>query len=165
MPLIVDCYNLLHQPMPPSLAGLDEQRLCRAIRGSVWGAEGAAVVCDGVPKPGVAAGTCAPGVKLIYSGPRRTADDVIRALVKKSSAPRRLTVVSDDREVQLAVRRRRARVLSCQAFIHSLVAPAGGHEAGSAAKPAVHPAELLNAEQWAAEFGVDLEQSLEELDR
>jgi hypothetical protein len=56
-------------------------------------------------------------------------------------------------------------VLPCQAFIHTLVSPTGAAQRGvAAAKPAINPAELLNAEQWAAEFGLDPEQSLDEQD-
>lgn len=163
MPLIIDCYNLLHQPMPPSLAGLDEQGLCRALAASHWAADHATIVCDGSPKPGAPAGSPVAGVSVLYSGPRRSADDLIRCLLHKSSAPRRVTVVTNDRELRQAARRRRARVLSCAAFIHSLARPAAAPPAADGdCKPGIDPADLPDAEQWARRFGLDPHQSLDD---
>ncbi len=51
MRLIIDGYNVLHETMPPPLAGLDEAGLCRALDASVWRSKSPVVVCDGRPKP------------------------------------------------------------------------------------------------------------------
>ncbi|HID22081.1 MAG TPA: hypothetical protein EYP14_06730, partial [Planctomycetaceae bacterium] len=48
------------------------------------------------------------------------ADEEIERLIAAHSAPRRLQLVSDDRRLQKAARRRRATVLSCDAFLRRL---------------------------------------------
>ena len=105
MPLLIDCYNVLHAQKPVSLAGLEEASLCALLAASPWARSGVTVVCDGRPKPhsptpGELASSPGGGVELIFSGPGRSADDVIIGLIEKDSAPRRLTVVSSDRTIQ-----------------------------------------------------------------
>lgn len=155
MPLFIDCYNLLHAPMPPSLAGLDEDGLCRLLAQSPWAGDRIVVVCDGMIKPGLAATSPVAQVELIYSGPQKSADDVIIELTAAYSAPRRLYVVTDDREIRKAVKRRRAQALSTGAFIRAL---ATAKPPGSGATPiARHRAALPPGEvnHWLKEFGID----------
>ena len=155
MPLFIDCYNLLHAPMPPSLAGLDEEGLCRLLAQSPWTGDRMVVVCDGMIKPGLAASSPVSQVELIYSGPHKSADDVIIELAWAYSAPRRLYVVTDDREIRKAVRRRRAQILSTGAFIRALatVRPSGPSAAPIARhRPALPPGEV---DHWLKEFGID----------
>ena len=125
MRLLIDCYNLLHADMPPALAGLDERRLCGLLEGSAWdrGVGSVTVVADGGRKPGGPP----PGggaVRVCYSGPARTADDVLIELVEAASDPRRVTVVTSDREIRRVVKRRRARVLGSDDFVRRLAAHA-----------------------------------------
>lgn len=163
MPLLIDCYNVLHTTMPASLAGLDEAGLCQALARSPWAGRRIVVVCDGVVKPHSPAASPAAGVQLVYSGPSRSADDVIISLIARDTAPRRLSVVTNDREIQKAARRRRAKVLSCERFIGALAAAQGQRKVkpASAGKkdryggaPALSPGQV---EQWMREFGIDAE--------
>ncbi|NBC10130.1 MAG: hypothetical protein GVY24_00145, partial [Planctomycetes bacterium] len=80
--LIIDCYNVLHTPMPPMLAGLDEAGLCRALARTRWvdRTGGIVVVADGKPKPlpddrsgAVLEQSPVAGVELWWSGPGRSA--------------------------------------------------------------------------------------------
>ncbi len=96
MPLLIDCYNVLHQPMPPSLAGLDEGGLCLALARSRWARTPAKVICDGMVKPSMASASPVEGIDLIYSGRGKSADSLIIELIEADSAPRRLVVVSSD---------------------------------------------------------------------
>ncbi len=121
MPLLIDGYNVLHETMPPPLAGLDEGRLCVALSRSVFRNERSVVVCDGRPKPLRASESPVDGVELVFSGAGRSADDVIIAMIEADSAPRRLTVVSSDRKIRAAGRKRRVRVWSSAEFIARLV--------------------------------------------
>ncbi|MEX2212781.1 MAG: NYN domain-containing protein [Phycisphaeraceae bacterium] len=154
MPLLIDCYNLLHAPMPPSLAGLDEDALCRLLAASPWAKERITIVCDGNPKPHAPASPV-PQVQLIYSGPQRTADDVIIDQINEDSAPRRLYVVSDDRQIQKAARRRRASPLANAPFIRGLAS----HRVQSPAPDALgrHRPQLSEEQtkSWLEEFGID----------
>ncbi len=156
MTLLIDCYNLLHVPMPPSLAGLDEAWLCRLLARSRYRSGGIVVVCDGVAKPGGPNESAVPEVDLVFSGPARSADDVIVALVHKHSAPRRLTVVSNDRQIQKAARRRRARISTCEQLVHELLH--GDGDSSDRTDDGKPGPQTLSDEQvgyWSAQFGVD----------
>ena len=156
MTLLIDCYNLLHVSMPPSLAGLDEAWLCRllASRRSRFGRM--VVVCDGVPKPGGPARSPVPEVDLVFSGPNRSADDVIIELIEKHSAPRRLTVVSNDRRLQKAARRRRAHVSPCEQMVHELLNDAGdSSDRTDTGKPSDQKLTDQQVRDWMALFGID----------
>lgn len=122
MPLILDCYNVLHATMPPSLAGLDEAGLCRVLSRSRWAGEAVALVCDGLPKALRRIESPVSGVEIVYAGHGRSADDLIIAMIDADTAPRRLVVVSSDRQIQKAARRRRAIALSSDRFIATLAA-------------------------------------------
>ncbi len=155
MPLIVDCYNVLYAPMPASLAGLDEAGLCRALARSVWRGQRVVVVCDGLVKPHGPDVSPVEGVELRYSGRGRSADDVIVELVDADSAPRRLTVVSSDRQVQKAARRRRCRVVSSEDFIRALAATPGAKHHGADDRRPLTPLSEQEVTRWLKRFGVD----------
>jgi predicted RNA-binding protein with PIN domain len=124
--LLVDTYNVLHHPLamrelphdsgPAELAALIAAGRHRRSR--------ALLVCDGMPrKLGPAAHRDAElrfhveGSELLYAGPGRDADSLIERLIEADSAPRRLTVVSSDRRIQRAGRRRKARVMPSHDFL------------------------------------------------
>ena len=165
MRLLIDCYNLLHADMPPVLAGLDERRLCDLLEGSPWdrGVGSVTVVADGGVKPGGPP----PGggaVRLRYSGGDRTADDVLIELVEAASAPRRVTVVTSDREIRKVAKRRKARVVGSDDFVRKLAArarkPLRERDGGKPSVPNVLPGQ---AEGWmrAMGFGPELLAELE----
>lgn len=145
--------------MPPSLAGLDERRLCQLLARAGHDLGGVVVVCDGVVKPHTPASSEIAGIDLIYSGPHRTADDLIVHMVDQDSAPRRLTIVTNDRQIQKAARRRRAKVRSCEALIHDLAGHAGHGRGPSAPIASTKPDQGRLTDQqvrkWLEEFGLD----------
>ena len=62
--------------------------------------------------------TVAPrGVRLLFSRPGPTADDVLRELVRAEPAGRPLVVVSSDREVAHDVRQDGARAVASRALL------------------------------------------------
>ena len=141
--------------MPPSLAGLDEDGLCRILATSPWAGDRIVVVCDGVVKPGTPRVSPVSQVELIYSGKGRSADDVIIQMVVAYSAPRSMYVVTDDREIRSAVKRRKAQVISTGSFIRALAStpPTGSRpDPVTRHRPAL-PAGEVNA--WLEEFGID----------
>ncbi|MFK7961853.1 MAG: NYN domain-containing protein [Phycisphaerales bacterium] len=119
MPILVDTYNVLHVTgvLPPDLAGLETADLVELLPRTRFAGESVTLVCDGKPGPNHPAARGAGTVRVRYSGPGVTADELIAQLVDQSSAPRRLTIVSSDRAVQQAARRRRCIVLSSEAFL------------------------------------------------
>jgi predicted RNA-binding protein with PIN domain len=161
--LLIDCYNVLHETMPPVLAGLDEGGLCIALTQSRFRAQEAVVVCDGRPKPLRVSESPVDAVQLVFSGPHRTADDVLITLIEGDSAPRRLTVVSSDREIRKAARRRRAHSMASATFINQLAGSLGR-------KPRAHPNAKPDAgamtphqvQQWLETFGFGKSQGVDE---
>ena len=119
MPVLVDAYNVLHVVgvLPPEHAGIDLEELADLIAASRYAGHPVLLVCDGTPKPHRVS---TPGVKVRFAGAGRTADDRIIDLIRRSSAPRRLTVVTSDREIATAARRRRATVVTSEAFLARL---------------------------------------------
>ena len=141
--LLIDVSNVLHTTgvLPEHLAGLDVPELARLISVSRYARRRSVLVCDGVgaadPASGQAAqadageNTLAPinttpsgkevaGLDVVYAGADQEADDVIEVLIARDSAPRRLLVVSTDRRLVRAARRRRAQSLSSDAFLRHL---------------------------------------------
>lgn len=165
MAMFVDGYNALHEPR---LAGLSEGLLCRAISRAAMAMDWAGplrVVCDGNPKPGNETSPAAD-VQLVYSGQSATADDMIIDLVDAWSAPRQLVVVSSDRTIQKAARRRRATVWSSPRFAKELQAGLSlwhelRGETSAAASPMNHPTTVEMGPQqvigWLRYFGFDEE--------
>lgn len=187
MPLIIDAYNVLHTGgvLPPDLASFnDVEGLVRLLGISRYRGDRIELVCDGSPQrpqrmggpgSGVVArrdepqmqeppapfpGAAAAGpvnINVCYSGPGREADEVIAMLVRHSTAPRNLTVVSSDAAVLRTARRRRCRTLTSQQFLQQLAtdfAAAGMTSPASAPKP---PGGLSEAqvEAWLSVFEVD----------
>lgn len=125
MPLLLDTWNILHTSgvLPPDLAGIGLEGLIDLIGTSRYRMERVTAVCDGAPAPGSPTGKIR-NVVVRHTGPV-TADDVIVALVKRSSAPRQILVVTSDRAVAREVRKRRAQVVDSAAFLEQLATDAG----------------------------------------
>ena len=146
--------------MPEPLAGLEEARLCRLLAAGPWAGQRMIVVCDGAAHPLRFTESPTDAVELMFSGAHRTADDVIIELIKRDSAPRRLTVVSTDHAIRRAARRRRARILTSEQFVGCLMkmraaerrAPDTG--AAHAPKPPAGPLSEGEVRQWLEAFGV-----------
>jgi len=121
---------------------------------------GVTVVCDGRPKPHSPDPDTIDGVGLVFSGSSRSADDVIIELIEKNSAPRRLTVVSSDRAIRKAARRRRARDVSSEDFLKRLASAIRSGKNTGTASPGKPDSGALPDEQvdrWLDWFGIDPE--------
>jgi predicted RNA-binding protein with PIN domain len=125
---LIDGYNLLYalglvsKHMPP--AGLEKarQRLLGMLAGA-FGDEGqnVTVIFDAAhPPPGVAAEQDYKGIQIRFAVELATADELIELLIRRASAPKNLTIVSDDHRIQNAARRRRCVVNGCGDFLQAL---------------------------------------------
>ena len=123
MPLVIDTYNALHVTgvLPAELAVGEPEELARLIAASRFSAEAVWLVCDGVPRGAMRVGR----IVIEGAGPRRKADDHIAEIVERSSAPRRVTVVTSDRALGKRVRGRGAEVVRSEAFLEMLAEDAG----------------------------------------
>jgi len=154
VPVLVDGNNVMHALAD---AGVDAGRsmLCELlIRYGARRDVAVGVVFDGSPpRPDEAKRIADPHISIRYSG-GRTADEVLADLIRASSAPRALTVVSSDRGVQRQARRRRCRVVDSATFARRLTAepppPAEPDE------PAAKRRGLSDgqAARWIEEFGI-----------
>jgi uncharacterized protein len=90
------------------------------------------------------------GLRVLFAL-REEADDVIEAIIRHDSAPRQLTVVSDDRRLKEAARRRQCPALGCLDYLEQVRRPAPTPPAADGpAKPQGVSAE--EARRWLEEF-------------
>lgn len=159
MPVIIDGYNLLH-----AARGYDEDgdlgrgQLCQLL--GRWGRaaqQEVLVVFDGsAPPEPLGRQLHGVGIEVIYSGPGRSADDLVVERIDASSAPRRLVVVSSDRQVRRGARRRRCpQVHSADFFEQVLRVLASGRRSESEpAEKRTGPAPE-DVDEWLGRFGYD----------
>lgn len=152
MPLLIDTYNVLHVVgvLPPDLAGLDPLSLATLIASSRYADDSPRLICDGTPRPGIP--TSVGPVAIEYAGGGIKADDLIATLVDASTAPRRLIVVSTDREVRAHAARRKCKVLTSEAFLAHLAA-----DATSITKPSHEGIPHQDVATWIDQFNLSSE--------
>ena len=89
-----------------------------------------------------------------FAGPGREADDLILELIDAASDRRRITVVTSDRAVATAARKRRCRTITSQAFLRHLRADAQAGPKAPLDRP-TGPLDKKRVDQWIEQFGVD----------
>jgi predicted RNA-binding protein with PIN domain len=122
---LIDGYNLLyamgvlHGRVGPT--GLEKARL--RLLGLVHGAHDAdpsavLVIFDAAhAPPGAPPAQDYQGVQVRFAVAERDADELIEQLIRQAAVPKQLTVVSDDRRIQHAGRRRQCTVWGCQEYL------------------------------------------------
>ncbi len=162
MPTLIDGYNLLRGAArwgPDKLLG--QLHLCELLgRWSVLTGQQVTIIFDGPEPPsGYARQLKSSGIRVLHSGPGRSADELLIEEIQRCSAPRRLEVVSADREIRVAARRRRCREVEPQAFFESMCArlSASDTRPTGRSEPATKRKGLGEGELhfWLAEFGLD----------
>ena len=154
--IVVDAYNTLHawRNAPMQEDGRDVAALARLIMTSGFGTDSVHLVCDGTPPSGHDGihEFTASGARITYAGAGQEADALIENIIERSSAPARLIVVSSDRRIQRAARRRRATALSSERFLALVVSNRGS--AGQ--EQSIRPGQLSGDEvhHWLKEFGL-----------
>ena len=162
MRFLIDGYNLLHAVWPaegrqlrPKAWPRFRQRLLDRLRAFHAGdAEPVTVVFDAARQPHPEpAEADARGVRVRFAVGYPSADDLIEELIRADSAPARLTVVSDDRRVRDAARRRGCAVTGCLDYFEHLEHPPP-HK-GDRPEPPAKPEGLSadEVEHWLKEFG------------
>ena len=160
MPVLIDGDNLLHA----ARGTLDEAEranrawLCRLL--ASWDARRRrriTVFFDGVRPDNPGDGPQAAGNLSIAYSDTRSADELIIDAVQSSSAPRRLVVVSSDRAVRTAARRRRARVLGSNAFLTGVLKDLRRRPRAGSREPRekFHGLEPGETEYWLNQLGVE----------
>jgi predicted RNA-binding protein with PIN domain len=162
MRFLIDGYNLLHAGWPayarhararawPRLRQLVLDRL-RDRHGAA--AADVTVVFDARHAPRDAEPVeDRPGLHVRFAVGYPSADDLIEELIRTDAAPAGLTVVSDDRRLRDAARRRGCTVARCLDYLEALDRPPP--RPPDAAEPPGKPEEVSpeEVEQWLREFG------------
>ncbi len=159
MKLLIDTCNVLHRTgvLPPDMAGIDEESLADLIRGSRYRNHKSILVCDGNPRnlSGNLRGHSKGMIQFKFSGQAQSADTLILDLVSASNSPKRLVVVSSDREIQVLARRRRCQIIDADRFLAQLT---HDHQSRSGTGKHVRtPRDLPEREvdEWINQFGID----------
>ncbi len=163
MALLVDTYNVLHTTgvLPPDLAGLGVFELRDLILTSRFRHMPVVLVCDGhgsgVHGPDESSTAIDLGVTIHYTGTHRDADTHIERAIRACTDPHRLNVVSSDRRIVRAARRRRCRVTSSDVFLESLESDwrRAGRKASLPVQAYSIPLDPGSIEWWRAYFGLD----------
>jgi hypothetical protein len=114
MPYIIDGYNLLHfiQKASEDFGAITDVRLCRVISGYLKLIdEKGEVIFDGTGPRDKGGFDNISNLEVFFAGLRSDADTVIEDKIKASTAPKRLTIVSSDRRLRDAARKRKATVV------------------------------------------------------
>jgi predicted RNA-binding protein with PIN domain len=163
MPYLIDGYNLLYAM--GLLHGRTASTALRKARlgllgllAAVYGDEASSVtvVFDAAYAPrGAAEEEEYRGLHVRFAIHEEQADDLIEALIRHESVPRRLIVVSDDHRIQQAARRRHCTVSGCGAFMDELERRRTRRRPKQTVAPP-KPSSAEDKEYWLKEFA-DLE--------
>jgi len=119
MPFVIDGHNLLWsiQKGLEDSGSIAAVRLCHIIgRYLKLAGENGEIVFDGAGPPDKVRFEGIGNLEVFFAGPGMDADAVIEEKIRASTAPRRLTVVSSDRQLRRAARARKAIVVKSEAF-------------------------------------------------
>jgi predicted RNA-binding protein with PIN domain len=169
---LIDGYNLLHAigvlggRVGPQ--GLEKARL--RLLGLLQGALGkdssqATIVFDAASAPaGAAEEQEYQGIHVRFAVHHEEADDLIEALIRQHSVPKQLIVVSDDRRIQAAARRRHCPVLGCLDFLEELERTRRRRHVHSGREPEKRESSQQDIDHWLRAFAdLDNEPEMNEL--
>jgi predicted RNA-binding protein with PIN domain len=170
MHYLIDGYNLLHQVgrlQGKRTANLEQARLdLLQLLVARFGSEAPPVTVVFDARRAVGSGRERQdhaGIEVRFTR-LEEADDLIEELIRKAAAPEQLTVVSNDRRIKEAARRRRCPVIECVEFWASLTEkphPAGPGPPREPERPALSAEEIA---AWQKEFGdLDTDAGFKEL--
>jgi predicted RNA-binding protein with PIN domain len=119
--LVIDGYNVTKTGFANLPLEAQRARLVSGLSG-LAAQSGAEITCvfDGAALTGPVPSAAPRGVRVLFSKPGQTADDLIRRLVRAEPPGRPVVVVSSDREVAEGVRKAGARALPAAALIKRL---------------------------------------------
>ena len=156
--IIIDGYNLLHsiQKTDEDFESITDVQLCHIIGRflKLTGQKGE-IIFDGTGPPDKSRFDNISKLEVFFAGLATDADTVIEDKIGASTAPRRLTVVSSDREVRDAARRRKAVSVKSEVFWGDVQKRLSRRK--TASEPAAKRRGLTESEteQWLKFFGLE----------
>src|SRR2546429_8677326 len=172
MAYLIDGYNLLHAMgvlrgrVGPRGLEKARQRLLGLLQGALGAeASNATIVFDAAGAPAGAKDEQEyQGIHVRFAVHQEQADDLIEDLIHHDSAPKQLTVVSDDHRLQQAARRRHCPVLGCLDFLKELDRTRRRHKQKSTEKPEKQAPSPQDMDRWLRAFAdLDNEPEMKEL--
>jgi predicted RNA-binding protein with PIN domain len=157
--VIIDGHNLLHsiQKEDPDSGPIGDVQLCHIIgRYLKLIGEKGEVIFDGTGPRDKGGFDNISNLEVFFAGLRSDADTVIEDKIKASTAPRRLTIVSSDKRLRDAARKRKATAVKSQVFwdnVHKQLSRKNKVKEPPAKREGISESET---EQWLKFF--DLEQ-------
>jgi len=155
VPYLIDGNNLIFACKKAGFE-IDRQGLCALLQVLARQARRVTVVFDGPARVDTASEQTTEGIELVFSGTVK-ADDIICELIAQNTAPRRLTVVSTDRQIRKAARRRRCKVQRSEQFAEYLIRLAEKPPRRPPTEPPQkrHGLTADETKAWLKEFGFD----------
>ncbi|MEN6386209.1 MAG: NYN domain-containing protein [Phycisphaerales bacterium] len=117
--LIIDGYNLLYavQALLEEQTEITDVQICQIIGEFLYRTKGkGSIIFDGTGPKDKSPFNNLFNLEVLFSGPGREADDVIEKLILKNTAPRNLQVISSDRRIKDAAKKRKADAVDCVDF-------------------------------------------------
>jgi len=119
MPFIIDGYNLLHsiQKTAEEHESITDIGLCKILdRYLQRMRDSGQVIFDGTGPPDKDIFNTLYNLEITFSGPALEADEIIENKIRANTAPKKLSIISDDRKLQRTARTRKAVSIRCQKF-------------------------------------------------
>jgi predicted RNA-binding protein with PIN domain len=123
MPIIIDGHNLLHaaHKEDPDSGPISDVQLCRIVGGYLKLIDDKGeIIFDGTGPRDKSGFENISNLEVLFSGLNTDADTVIEDKIRANTAPRRLTIVSSDRRLRDAARKRKATLVKSQVFWDNL---------------------------------------------
>ncbi len=172
MAYLIDGYNLLYAMgvlrgrVGPHGLEKARQRLLGLLQGALGAeASNATIVFDAAGAPaGAKEEQEYQEIHVRFAVHQEQADDLIEDLIHHDSAPKQLTVVSDDHRLQQAARRRHCPVLGCLDFLEELDRTRRRQKVKSAKEPEKEIPSRQDMDRWLRAFAdLDNEPEMKEL--
>ena len=117
--MLIDGYNLLRavQNLSEQSFNITDVQLCLVLSEYLYRIKKKGkIVFDGTGPRDKTAFKNIRNLEVVFSGSSHEADDVIEELVLENTAPKRLVVVSSDRRIKTAAKKRKAIAADCVDF-------------------------------------------------
>ena len=156
MILLIDGYNLLRTIQRDIDPAGGEAQMCRLISSYLSRKRDTGkIVFDGIGPPDKTSLRDIQNLEVIFSGSHE-ADDIIEQLILENTAPKRLIVVSSDRRVKAAAKKRKATAIKSDDYWMQLTKFLEKKQFKSPEPPAKRNGISENeTDRWLEEFGLD----------